>query len=115
MTTTTTPTTATLVTRGARQRGQARSRRRVEPIYYCSWFPALILFTLAITVPAVIGIFFSFTNSIGFGEWQFIGLTNYIALFSDPAIVAELPVHVRVLARHGRRRSTSSPSCSRWR
>jgi raffinose/stachyose/melibiose transport system permease protein len=87
MTTTTTPTTATLVTRGARQRGQARSRRRVEPIYYWFLVPTLILFTLAITVPAVIGIFFSFTNSIGLGEWQFIGLTNYIALFSDPLIV----------------------------
>lgn len=87
MTTTTTPTTATLVTRGARQRGQTRSRRRVEPIYYWFLVPTLILFTLAITVPAVIGIFFSFTNSIGLGEWQFIGLTNYIALFSDPLIV----------------------------
>jgi len=87
MTTTTTPTTAALVTRGARQRGQARSRRRVEPIYYWFLVPTLILFTLAITVPAVIGIFFSFTNSIGLGEWQFIGLTNYIALFSDPLIV----------------------------
>jgi raffinose/stachyose/melibiose transport system permease protein len=87
MTTTTTPTTASLVTRGARQRGQARSRRRVEPIYYWFLVPTLILFTLAITVPAVIGIFFSFTNSIGLGEWQFIGLTNYIALFSDPLIV----------------------------
>ena len=87
MTTTTTPTTATRVTRGARQRGQAGSRRRVEPIYYWFLVPTLILFTLAITVPAVIGIFFSFTNSIGLGEWQFIGLTNYIALFSDPLIV----------------------------
>ena len=35
----------------------------------------------------MIGIFFSFTNSIGLGEWEFIGLTNYIALFSDPLIV----------------------------
>ena len=35
----------------------------------------------------MIGIFFSFTNSIGLGEWQFIGLTNYIALFSDPLVI----------------------------
>ncbi len=67
--------------------GQARSRRRVEPIYYWFLVPTLILFTLAITVPAVIGIFFSFTNSIGIGEWKFIGLTNYIALFSDPLVI----------------------------
>lgn len=64
-----------------------RRRRRVEGIYYVFLLPSLIIFTLAITVPAIIGIFFSFTNSIGFGDWQFIGLINYIALFSDPAVL----------------------------
>ena len=49
--------------------GPARKRRRVEPIYYLFLLPALVLFTLAITLPAIMGIFFSFTNSIGFGEW----------------------------------------------
>ena len=78
-------TTTTIVTRGdAKVR---RSSRRVEPIYYLFLLPSLVLFTLAITVPGVIGIFFSFTDSIGIGEWSFVGLTNYIALFSDPAIL----------------------------
>ena len=85
--TTTTPTTTTLVTQSKRQAGQARPRRRVEAIYYWFLVPTLILFTLAITVPAVIGIFFSFTNSIGLGEWKFIGLTNYVALFADPLVI----------------------------
>ena len=78
-------TTSTIVTNasGARR----RSRRRVEPIYYLFLLPSLVLFTLAITVPGVIGIFFSFTDSIGIGDWNFIGLTNYIALFSDPAVL----------------------------
>jgi raffinose/stachyose/melibiose transport system permease protein len=80
-------TTTTLITQGKRQAGQARARRRVEPIYYWFLVPTVILFTLAITVPAVIGIFFSFTNSIGLGEWKFIGFTNYISLFSDPLVV----------------------------
>ncbi len=61
---------------------------RVEPIYYAFLLPPLILLTLAITLPGVIGIFFSFTDSIGIGEWNFIGLTNYIAVFSDPAILS---------------------------
>jgi raffinose/stachyose/melibiose transport system permease protein len=87
MTTTTANTTSTLLTQGKGRGGQARSRRGVEPIYYWFLVPTLILFTLAITVPAVIGIFFSFTNSIGLGEWKFIGLTNYIALWSDPLVV----------------------------
>ena len=65
-----------------------RGRPRVDPVYYLFLIPTLVLFTLAITVPAILGIFYSFTNFIGFGEWQFIGLTNYIAAFSDPAILA---------------------------
>lgn len=76
-------TTTAIVTGGKRP----RSTRRVEPIYYLFLLPTLVLFTLAITVPAVIGIFFSFTNSIGIGEWEFTGLRNYIAMFSDPAIL----------------------------
>ena len=61
--------------------------RRTEGIYFAFLVPSLILFTLCITVPAVIGIFFSFTNSIGFGDWEFVGLINYVAMFSDPAIL----------------------------
>ncbi|WP_336630719.1 MULTISPECIES: carbohydrate ABC transporter permease [unclassified Microbacterium] len=78
-------TTSTIVTNG--KATAPRSRRRVEPIYYLFLLPSLVLFTLAITVPGVIGIFFSFTDSIGIGDWNFIGLTNYIALFSDPAVL----------------------------
>jgi raffinose/stachyose/melibiose transport system permease protein len=65
-----------------------KGRARIDPIYYLFLLPTLVLFTLAITVPAVIGIFYSFTNFIGFGDWEFIGITNYIAVFSDPAILA---------------------------
>lgn len=71
--------------RGAKR---ARSTRRVEPIYYLFLLPTVALFTLAITVPGVVGIFFSFTDSIGIGDWRFIGFTNYIAAFSDPAILS---------------------------
>lgn len=69
-------------------RSSGLKRRRTDPVYYAFLLPALVLFTLCITVPAVIGIFFSLTNSIGFGDWQFIGVTNYVAVFSDPAIWA---------------------------
>ena len=64
-----------------------RRRRKVEPLYYLFLFPAVLMFTLAITLPGMIGIFFSFTDSIGIGTWKMIGLTNYLALFSDPAIL----------------------------
>lgn len=79
-------TTTTIVTGGDRR--VRRSRKRVEPIYYLFLLPSLLLFTLAITLPGVIGIVFSFTDSIGLGDWKFIGFTNYIAAFSDPAILS---------------------------
>src|SRR5690606_38692807 len=28
------------------------------------------------------------TNFIGFGDWELVGFTNYIAVFSDPAILS---------------------------
>lgn len=77
----------TTATRPGQERPQTRKKRRVEPIFYLFLLPSLVLFTLAITVPGLVGIFFSFTNSIGIGDWEFVGLTNYIAIFSDPAIL----------------------------
>ena len=65
-----------------------RGRTRIDPVYYWFLIPTLVLFTLFITVPAILGIFYSFTNFIGFGDWQFTGLINYVAAFSDPAILA---------------------------
>ena len=69
---------------GAVPRTRPQSRGGLLPLPRCR---ASILFTLAITLPAIIGIFFSFTNSIGFGDWEFVGFINYIAAFSDPAIL----------------------------
>jgi raffinose/stachyose/melibiose transport system permease protein len=67
--------------------GRPSQRRRVEPVFYAFLLPTVLVFTLAITVPALMGITLSFTNSVGFGEFKFTGLTNYIAAFSDPAIL----------------------------
>lgn len=63
-------------------------RRPAGLTFYLMLVPSLVLFTLAITVPAIMGITLSFTNSVGFGEFEFTGLTNYVALFSDPAIAS---------------------------
>ncbi|WP_199421566.1 carbohydrate ABC transporter permease [Actinotalea solisilvae] len=62
-------------------------RRPAGLTFYLMLVPSLVLFTLAITVPAVMGITLSFTDSIGFGEFEWVGLTNYVAMFSDPAIL----------------------------
>lgn len=62
--------------------------RRVERVYLWFLLPVLVLFTLAITTPALMGIFYSFTDSVGFGEFEFVGLNNYLVMFSDPAILS---------------------------
>ncbi|MHC5797235.1 carbohydrate ABC transporter permease [Lacisediminihabitans sp. FW035] len=69
-------------------RRKLRLHGRVDKTYYAFLVPAIVLFTLAITLPALMGIFYSFTNSVGYGDFGFAGIINYIALFSDPAILA---------------------------
>ncbi|MCU1527920.1 MAG: sugar transporter permease [Frondihabitans sp.] len=62
------------------------SKKRVDRTFYAFLVPTLVLFTLAITLPAVMGVVYSFTDSVGFGKYGFTGFVNYIALFSDPTI-----------------------------
>jgi raffinose/stachyose/melibiose transport system permease protein len=45
--------------------------------------PAFILFFAFHTLPALQGIFYSFTNYIGFGDYSFVGFKNYINLLND--------------------------------
>jgi raffinose/stachyose/melibiose transport system permease protein len=72
----------------AAPRRASNARPRVNGTFYLFLIPSLVLFTLAITVPAIMGITLSFTDSVGFGEFSWVGFTNYVAMFSDPAILA---------------------------
>lgn len=45
--------------------------------------PVLILFFLFNTLPLIKGVIYSFTNFRGYGAYDFVGLRNYIDLFSD--------------------------------
>jgi len=58
----------------------------VAPTYLFMIIPAIVLFTFFIIYPAVVGIFYSFTNYVGYGTWHFIGFANYQAAFGDPTI-----------------------------
>jgi raffinose/stachyose/melibiose transport system permease protein len=84
----TTATTATDAAPAAPATARRSTKRKTDKTYYFFLLPSVILFTLAITVPAIVGFFYSFTNSIGFGDWRFIGLTNYVAALGDPAILS---------------------------
>lgn len=78
------PSTAAITTGGRRTRG---ARDRALPAYYWMVVPAVLLFVALHTVPVIVGVFFSFTNYAGFGEWDLVGLGNYIALFQDERVL----------------------------
>lgn len=63
-----------------------RLRGGVHPTYYWLVLPAFVLFFLFHTVPVLQGVFYSFTDFAGFGEWQFVGLRNYQNLLVDDRI-----------------------------
>ncbi|MDN4620099.1 sugar ABC transporter permease [Paenibacillus sp. PsM32] len=55
--------------------------------YYWMTIPAVLLFFLFLTLPAIQGVFYSFTNWNGFGkEYDFVGIRNYVSLFTDNVV-----------------------------
>lgn len=45
--------------------------------------PILALFICFNTIPLIRGVIYSFTNFKGFGSYSWVGIRNYIDLFSD--------------------------------
>jgi raffinose/stachyose/melibiose transport system permease protein len=68
------------------KRIRSGEQRAGSTFYWMVW-PAVIAFAFFHTLPVLIGIFFSFTNYPGYGDWNFIGLSNYINLFKDSRVL----------------------------
>ncbi|HEY8717470.1 sugar ABC transporter permease [Pengzhenrongella sp.] len=83
-TTTPAPTKAASPPKGARRKSGAGTAKA----FYWMVLPAFVLFLVFHTLPVLQGIFYSFTDSPGYGKWNFVGLSNYIALFSDDRVLA---------------------------
>lgn len=81
------PSTRAVVTAGTETKAGSPRKSRIDPLYYAFLLPSLAIFTLAVTVPAVLGFVYSFTNSVGFGDFDFIGFRNYVAVFRDEGIL----------------------------
>lgn len=58
-----------------------------EPVIYGILGIVVILFFLFNTLPFLQGIFYSFTDWKGYGEWEFVGLKNYKNLLIDKSII----------------------------
>jgi len=77
-------------TAGSSKRRAGRVRygtKRAPRAYYWMVWPAVIAFAFFHTLPVLIGIFFSFTNYPGYGDWDFIGISNYVNLFKDDRVL----------------------------
>lgn len=72
-------------TRSARPQG--RQAKHLSRAYYLMVLPALVLFFVFHTIPVLQGAFYSLTDYPGYGDWEFVGLSNYVALFTDQRIL----------------------------
>lgn len=63
-------------------------RRRSNPTYLLMALPAVVLFFVFHTYPAIQGILYSFTNFKGYGDFDFVGLRNYVQIFQDERVLA---------------------------
>jgi raffinose/stachyose/melibiose transport system permease protein len=61
-------------------------RRGISRAFYWMVLPAVVLFFVFHTLPVLQGVFYSFTDSPGYGDWSWVGLSNYAALFTDDRI-----------------------------
>ena len=92
MTTTNAPATGTNQAAHRLEGSTSRGRRhptgaRMSKTFYVMVLPALALFFIFHTIPVLQGIYYSFTDSPGYGPSSFVGFRNYIALFTDPRVL----------------------------
>jgi len=64
-----------------------RKGNRVDRAFLWMVLPALVLFIAFHTIPVLQGIFYSFTDSPSYGKWHWVGLSNYLALFTDTRVL----------------------------
>jgi len=61
-------------------------KRKVALSTYLAVAPMLILFFIFHTIPFLRGVFYSFTDWPGYGDWHFVGLRNYMYMFGNGQI-----------------------------
>ena len=74
-------------TRAGQEEPQRKKGVRLASAFYLMVLPAFLLFFVFHTIPVIQGVYYSFTDSPGYGPSEFVGLRNYIALFTDPRVL----------------------------
>ena len=62
-------------------------KKRINIAFFLMTVPMAILFFCFHTIPFLQGVFYSFTDWKGYGNWDFVGLRNYLHIFKDPNVV----------------------------
>lgn len=60
-----------------------KQKKRINPAFYIMTVPMAVLFFCFHTFPFLQGVFYSFTDWKGYGNWNFVGLRNYLHIFQD--------------------------------
>lgn len=64
-----------------------KTKKRTGIMLYVMVVPMAVLFFIFHTYPFLQGVFYSFTDWKGYGNWNFVGLRNYLHIFKDPNVV----------------------------
>lgn len=63
-------------------------KNKVSKAFYMMTIPMAILFFIFHTYPFIKGVFYSFTDWKGYGNWNFVSLRNYLHIFKDKNVIA---------------------------
>ena len=66
---------------------EMKKKRKINLSFYIMVIPMAVLFFGFHTVPFLRGVFYSFTNWKGYGNWEFVGLRNYLHIFKDKNVL----------------------------
>lgn len=64
-----------------------KTKKRTNIMLYVMVVPMAVLFFIFHTYPFLQGVFYSFTDWKGYGNWNFVALRNYLHIFKDPNVV----------------------------
>ena len=64
-----------------------KTKKRTSIMLYVMVVPMAVLFFIFHTYPFLQGVFYSFTDWKGYGNWNFVSLRNYLHIFKDPNVV----------------------------
>lgn len=65
-----------------------KQNNRINIAFYIMTVPMAVLFFCFHTLPFLQGVFYSFTDWKGYGNWNFVGLRNYLHIFTDENVIS---------------------------